>query len=799
MMVFICMRQQKRKNGDYKHDLRNYVYYSEQIKEDNIDIIIRYTLDNYIAVSGTIDGDYITRAGYLINLADLSSTIKDIDMESVTGITYKGVTIGTEEVEEYTGPYDEEETNKKYDNEDKTAIAYYKEAYEFTDWFLNTVKIGNIRDYLKIGENNDPEDESSVFVQHKRQIMKEKIEETLNSSITAYANKTGNNYKMPKFTEEDWEKVYSNISVISFVQGMSIGFKNYNNYCILNSTNNQEYVNPNLIYFTDRNSYHDIRCSEIEDEKTTGYKIGSFEKQSYEYEEEVEDDDGNVTTETKTEYYYKHNELACYECVNGSLTTNKDEVQSIYDYVRDDNTSDEVKMSYFSALARERYNTTKLLNSYNAEYTQKCTITYEPGDTNGTDVTDMPNSQNVNVGETIQLSSEPKATGFVFVGWMVNGREDKIIPTGGTYKFFGDTTLVAKWKVSTITINIYDVDTKEFLKEIQFDPNNPDTYMNRRWAGFENGHIIWEYTTEKKISVNSKPGYTLQGIYDNKECEGTDYNGKGYTFVTNSLDLYAKYTVNTYTITYHYPDEVVVTEPIEYGATTTIEEAPSYSDGEYFITWSTSTTSIVEYTPGQVINVYSNMNLYPIAIKLDDLSLKYQYYTGSIWSTFYLSNENYTNKERIRIVSSRTLDKYLKFYINNVEIDENGKEYVTQEDTINEFNISYKFEIFNVEGKKIAEKTGTKYIMVDRKPPVISNFRKNSKFGGTTGYIYVDVTDEGSGISGVRTNWFSLFTTEMNVDENGYTYWKWADAIHNYESGTITATDKAGNPTSYSY
>lgn len=54
--------------GEYKHSLKNYVYYSEELyKDDDNHITIRYTLDNYIAVSGMINGKYVTRAGYLIN------------------------------------------------------------------------------------------------------------------------------------------------------------------------------------------------------------------------------------------------------------------------------------------------------------------------------------------------------------------------------------------------------------------------------------------------------------------------------------------------------------------------------------------------------------------------------------------------------------------------------------------------------------------------------------------------------------------------------------------------------------
>ena len=366
--------------GKYKHGLRNYVYYSESIKDDDIDIIIRYTLDSYVAVSGTVTVDgqktYVTKSGYLINLEDLKgSNIGDTITD--TSIKYKGVNIGRENISEYTFVENENSIKLSGPISDESAIAYYKKAYEFTDWFINEAKIGEKIAYLNIGEENDPENENSDFVQHKKEIIKEKIEEVLNSSITAYANKTGNNYKMPRFTEEDWEKVYNNISVISFVQGMNIGFKNYNNYCILNSTNNQEYVNPNLIYFTDGNSYHDIRCSEVAYTETTGYKIGSFEKQTYEYEVEVKDDDGNITTETKTEYYYKHNELACYSCINGNVNA----TQNIYDYVNSANTSNAVKKSYFFALAREREKTTKLLErSFNSDHMDTYTIIYSVGD-----------------------------------------------------------------------------------------------------------------------------------------------------------------------------------------------------------------------------------------------------------------------------------------------------------------------------------------------------------------------------------------------------------------------------------
>ena len=68
-------------NKVYKHNLRNYVYYSENIKSDDVDIVINYTLDNYIAVSGMVNGTYVTKAGYL--LVDFGS-----HCYSTTGINF---------------------------------------------------------------------------------------------------------------------------------------------------------------------------------------------------------------------------------------------------------------------------------------------------------------------------------------------------------------------------------------------------------------------------------------------------------------------------------------------------------------------------------------------------------------------------------------------------------------------------------------------------------------------------------------------------------------------------------------
>lgn len=313
------------KTGKYEHGLKNYVYYSETLDDGTV---IRYSLDNYITVSGYFNGKYQIKEGYLI---DLTNSSRD-------GTKYKGINI---------------------DTSDKSAVKYYKEAYYFTDCILNNSD-WSVPDYLKPSSTNDPEDENSAFVQHKREIIKNKMESVLNTSITAYSNRTfGKTYKMPKLTVEDWEKVYSNISMITFFQGKNIGLTKYNGYCVLNSTNSNEYVNANLMYFIDdNNEYHDIRCDKRSGDDLTGYKIGDFRK----FITEETDDEGNTTRS----YEYKHKELACYDCVNGSLDTSR----SVYEYIRSSDASSELKTSYWTSLARERYNTPKLLDS-------ACIITYQ--------------------------------------------------------------------------------------------------------------------------------------------------------------------------------------------------------------------------------------------------------------------------------------------------------------------------------------------------------------------------------------------------------------------------------------
>jgi len=446
----------------YKHNLKNYVYYSETLDDGTV---IKYSLDNYITVSGYFNGKYEIREGYLINPDGTTEN------ERKDGSKYKGINI---------------------DTTDDSAVKYYKEAYYFTDFLLNKSDF-NLPDYLKPSNTNDPEDENSAFVQHKRQIIKNKIEGVLNSTITAYSNRTwGQTYKMPKLSEEDWEKIYSNISMITFFQGKRIGLTKYNGYCVLNSTNSNEYVNSNLMYFIDSNDeYHDIRCTGKAEGDLTGYKIGDFKRITI----EETDDDGNTTKS----YEYKHKELACYECVNGSLSA----TESVQSYLN--SASDEIKAAYWTSLARERYNTTKLMNTQinNDEHT----ITFKLEDTI------VYQTITAKYGDTIEIPNNPTKEGYTFAGWDIEVPET--MPDR-------DIIVYAKWnKTVKVTLSENYSGGKVLSKTV--------AYQGKYGA----------------LPIPTREGYAFEGWYTSREEKITS---ETIVETNENHTLYAKWIQKQYSI-----------------------------------------------------------------------------------------------------------------------------------------------------------------------------------------------------------------------------------------------------------
>ena len=83
-------------DGETISGLKPYIFYSCRYKKgSDTDVVITYSLDNYITVQGTVAGETVFRYGYLLdNVGNYNSTNNTI--------TYRGVTIEQETLREYT-------------------------------------------------------------------------------------------------------------------------------------------------------------------------------------------------------------------------------------------------------------------------------------------------------------------------------------------------------------------------------------------------------------------------------------------------------------------------------------------------------------------------------------------------------------------------------------------------------------------------------------------------------------------------------------------------------------------------
>lgn len=401
------------KNDEWETDLKPYIHYSCRYVKDDIDVVITYSLDNYITVKGIMGSTAVNKAGYLIDNINVSGE----------NVTYRDINIKTEDdLTENIKAYNEAGTNindfsdihytkingvkyyniKNSDNSDKwfsvmngvqhvlgsanyktinkAGQLYYKEAKEFTEW-LKGSKIANLKPIDIVDEegnkiNNDLfnsnkeiftgdengisiEDPDSKFNQHRLAVIRYSIEKNLSIAIAnynSYSNAT-TEFRMPKLKEDEWNKILNNVSVISFLQGLSIGGKIYNGYSIVTNTKTEEVVNTDSIYLiSDDGEYHRV----TENNLTSKNIVGAYLNNDFEAKRITDN-------QNATNVFFLHGNI------NGSLTasyssiimqTKVADIDNIYKYVASlENNA--VSQNYFTALGRERYSMYKTNNNVN--------------------------------------------------------------------------------------------------------------------------------------------------------------------------------------------------------------------------------------------------------------------------------------------------------------------------------------------------------------------------------------------------------------------------------------------------
>lgn len=407
----------------YEYGLKPFVYYSCQYQNGRDNFVINYTLDNFISIYGNIDGEYVNKSGYLIQInsgaASFSGNYKGINITD-TGETLteylKFTDTATNQPADGEYQYAVHRNQKIYRNgsqyfwydqgvahpiQGETTIQeindtfsksssyeYYQNAYEFSKWVydhLRGIKQVNIRTVVRKDDGSlevtaggtnlefnaqnesifdttkDPEDPASIFNQHRIAVIKHSITTNLSAAINSYNSYASSfDYSLPRLTEEDWEKVVNNVCMISFMQGMPIGGKYFNDYVVIPNDKNNEFVDTDSIYLmTNDGKYHMPNCPLLVENPTWqsriigGYINTAFQRQTVD-----------------STYYYRHVNggspyTPCYQCLvnsSGKYDLDDDIINNTSNNISGVGGITMLRQKYFSILGREKNNLYKTNN-----------------------------------------------------------------------------------------------------------------------------------------------------------------------------------------------------------------------------------------------------------------------------------------------------------------------------------------------------------------------------------------------------------------------------------------------------
>lgn len=126
-------------NGETMYGLKPYISYSCRYKSGNIDVVITYTLDNYITIQGKVGVEYINESGYLID----GITISGDD------VWYNGVKIDKEVLTEYV--FDENGIMGNYQYVKYNGTKYYFDSANERIFYYSN---GNFTEYASNNDTN---------------------------------------------------------------------------------------------------------------------------------------------------------------------------------------------------------------------------------------------------------------------------------------------------------------------------------------------------------------------------------------------------------------------------------------------------------------------------------------------------------------------------------------------------------------------------------------------------------------------------------------------------------------------
>lgn len=592
-------------NGKNIYGLKPYISYSCRYKRENIDVVITYSLDNYITVQGKINDVYYNKSGYLIDNIVLEGENvryndtyieKECITEEIIGDEYQYIKInGTkyylQETNNGNGQIlyfendgtlkvqckknglnaDLYERMKTLIQNNNMAQEYYKKAQEFTSWFENAglsdlkyedardengnqIWEGNNKKIFKFNKSNkyenNIENESSEFNQHRLAVIRNKIETNLAIAIANYNTYLGtgstNYFQMPELKEDEWDYITHNISMISFLQGLNIGEITYNGHTVVTNTESSEVVLEQYIYILGNDdSYHRIGDkffeNDIENSVSSKYNknnnsISSAGRLNLDFNRKQ-------LMVREVPYYYYALKLfnASYNSVimQDNVTTYDD----IYVYICK-NKNEALKKAFYTALGRERYGKYRMLSylDINDITDEAILLSYNKYPEDAEIKGSMFAEPVLVIDHQSKITTDvPSREGYEFQGWSTTKGGGVVYKSGAEIKDIKNSmALYTVWNKKQCTVS-YELNGGELSTEIK--PQNIDY-----------GKSI-TITTE----IPKREGYKFTGW---------NYNGKIYQAedeirnITQNIILVAQWEEDkiTYRLSYDFNGGKATTE-----------------------------------------------------------------------------------------------------------------------------------------------------------------------------------------------------------------------------------------------
>ena len=230
-------------------------------------------------------------------------------------------------------------------------------------FYKTTVTDFSATNYELEAKKSNPENSESNFSSHKRHVIRNSITYNLCLAMTAYNEKyVGMTFDMPILQEEEWDKILSNVSIVTFMQGLNCGHKMYNNYALVSSNNNEISVTPSEIFYTQyTNSLTDDSIETVHRINCT--HLGEADFYTSLRSKEIKYD--KVFNTIEDVYNYDHKVYTCYDCIVNpnyiGINGNKNGVDNLKDSIYPETAvagydyRQKLK-AYYVAIGKERHN-----------------------------------------------------------------------------------------------------------------------------------------------------------------------------------------------------------------------------------------------------------------------------------------------------------------------------------------------------------------------------------------------------------------------------------------------------------